>query len=76
MWRVRQDCVCGRRDGWICKKIKVEYGRRQKRVWLSLEREMGYVKTYVEGCVSGGRAGDVCVKGETGVCLCVWRMEC
>ena len=22
-------------------------------------------------CVSGGRAGDVCVKGETGVCLFV-----
>lgn len=51
--------LCVEGDGWIWKKIKVEYGRRQKRVWFNaLEREMGYVKTYVE---------DVFLEGELGM---------
>ena len=29
------------------------------------------VRRDCQGCVSGGRAGDVCVKGEMDVCLCV-----
>lgn len=78
MWRVRQDCVCGRRDGWIWKKIQVEYGRRQERVWLSLEREMGYVKTSVEGeCLSVYDGGDRHGLGLCGsVRMYVERMVC